>query len=262
MTANPSTELSERPANFRLIGIEKLSISDIPGGCNGKSSNSSSSILHRESIMQRKDNVPRSIQRPANHVRYIVLQVQECELIKVSIGDLEENIRIARELYMLSTWNKMHQDLSNGLLLKKMGFGLKFIRYCAGGQCPSRKHILKDMNSTFEEIHRTQSRWLIPDLQLRQELHQSITERMSSMRYPHDCKSLYKTARKVHRQFQTNWHRETKHIRHSRRMQWEELEFEQLHRESILQRKDNVPRSIQRRTNHQRRCILEMSTCS
>nr|GMD59705.1 exocyst complex component EXO70A1-like [Ipomoea batatas] len=147
-------------------------------GCNGKSSNSSSSILHRESILQRKDNVPRSIQRPANHVRYIVLQVQECELIKVSIWDLEENIRIARELYMLSTWNKMHQDLSNGLLLKKMGFGLKFIGYCDGGQCPSRKHILKDMNCTFEEIHRTQSRWLIPDLQLRQELHQCILNRL------------------------------------------------------------------------------------
>nr|GMD62760.1 exocyst complex component EXO70A1-like [Ipomoea batatas] len=114
-----------------------------------------------------------------NNVRYIVLQVQECALMKDSIGeeyvhDLEENIRIARESYMLSTWNKMQQDLSNGMLIKKMGFGLKLIRFCAGGQCSSRKHILKDINSTFEEIHRTQSRWLVPDLQLRQELHQCI----------------------------------------------------------------------------------------
>ncbi|XP_019191278.1 PREDICTED: exocyst complex component EXO70B1-like [Ipomoea nil] len=47
-----------------------------------------------------------------NNVRYIVLQVQECAVMKDSIGeeylhDLEENLRIARESYMLSTWNKM-----------------------------------------------------------------------------------------------------------------------------------------------------------
>nr|GLL41066.1 exocyst complex component EXO70B1-like [Ipomoea trifida] len=108
---------------------------------------------------------------------YIVLKVQECPLLKDSIGeeyvgDLEEIIKIARESYLL-TWNKIQQNLSNGLI-KKRGFGLKFIRHCVGGQCSSRKHIVEDFNSTFEEIHRTQSKWLVPDLQLRRELHQRI----------------------------------------------------------------------------------------
>lgn len=119
-----------------------------------------------------------------NNIRYIVLQVKECALMQDLIGeeyvhDLEENIRIARESYMHTTWSKMQQDLSNGLILKRKSFGLKLITFCAGGlldkgQTSSRKHILKHINSAFEEIHRTQSRWLVPDLQLRQELHQCI----------------------------------------------------------------------------------------
>ncbi|KAK7343214.1 hypothetical protein VNO77_11785 [Canavalia gladiata] len=106
-----------------------------------------------------------------NNGRYIVQKIKGCTEIHRSMGDTwcrkrQSGLRLYHKSYQRETWYKVLQCLNpEGL---QGGTGSKVSKQVL-------KERFKSFNATFEEIHKTQSAWMVSDEQLQSELRVSIT---------------------------------------------------------------------------------------
>nr|KYP75532.1 Exocyst complex component 7 [Cajanus cajan] len=105
-----------------------------------------------------------------NNGRYIVQKVKGCSELHDMMGDnwcrkRQSGLRLYHKCYQRETWSKVLQCLKpEGLL----GTGNKVSKQLV-------KERFKCFNSMFEEIHKTQSTWMVVDEQLQSELRVSIS---------------------------------------------------------------------------------------
>ncbi|XP_059639427.1 exocyst complex component EXO70A1-like [Cornus florida] len=109
-----------------------------------------------------------------NNVHYIVQTIEECSKLQEMVGNnyletLTKNVQRAVIGYQRSTWDRIfHCFRDEGLY--------------PSGSSSSRvskrvlKERLKTFNAMFEEVYQTQASWLVPDMNLREELRISISE--------------------------------------------------------------------------------------
>ncbi|KAG6581772.1 Exocyst complex component EXO70A1, partial [Cucurbita argyrosperma subsp. argyrosperma] len=111
-----------------------------------------------------------------NNVHYIVQKIKLSPELREMIGDvylkrLTGKFRRAATNYERTTWVNVLYCLRNE--------GLNVGGSLSSGPAKSLiRERFKTFNAMFEEVHRTQSAWLIPDSQLREELRISITEKL------------------------------------------------------------------------------------
>ncbi|KAJ3671413.1 hypothetical protein LUZ60_007492 [Juncus effusus] len=104
-----------------------------------------------------------------NNGRYIVQKIKSSTEISLLIGDTWGRSRSAKvrqyyKNYQRETWSRVLDSLKNdGLMVK------------GSVHKPILKERFKSFNALFEEIHRTQSAWVVIDEQLKSELKVSIT---------------------------------------------------------------------------------------
>ncbi|PWA96668.1 Cullin repeat-like-containing domain-containing protein [Artemisia annua] len=109
-----------------------------------------------------------------NNVHYIVQKVKGSPELREMIGDiylkkLTGKYRQAATSYQRATWL--------GVLYYLRDEGLHVSGSFSSGVSKSAlRERFKSFNGIFEEVHRTQALWLIPDTQLREELRISISE--------------------------------------------------------------------------------------
>ncbi|KAL5171437.1 Exocyst complex component EXO70A1 [Glycine soja] len=111
-----------------------------------------------------------------NNVHYIVQKVRGSSELREMIGDdylkkLTGKFRQAATRYQRETWVKVLYYLRDEGLHASGGFS-------SGVSKSALRDRFKTFNSMFEEVHRTQAVWLIPDSQLREELRISISEKL------------------------------------------------------------------------------------
>ncbi|CAN1827964.1 Exocyst complex component EXO70A1 [Linum perenne] len=111
-----------------------------------------------------------------NNVHYIVQKVKGSAELREMIGDdylrrLTGKFRQSATNYQRATWV--------GVLFCLRDEGLHVSGSFSSGVSKSAlRERFKSFNAMFEEVHRTQATWLIPDTQLREELRISISEKL------------------------------------------------------------------------------------
>ncbi|KAF1890030.1 hypothetical protein Lal_00025361 [Lupinus albus] len=111
-----------------------------------------------------------------NNVHYIVQKVRGSTELREMIGDdylrkLTGKFRQAATSYQRATWVRVLYCLRDEGLHVSGGFS-------SGVSKSALRERFKAFNTMFEEVHRTQCVWLIPDSQLREELRISISEKL------------------------------------------------------------------------------------
>ncbi|XP_017603974.1 exocyst complex component EXO70A1-like [Gossypium arboreum] len=111
-----------------------------------------------------------------NNVHYIVQKVKGSPELREMIGDdclrkLTGKFRQAATSYQRATWVSVLYCLRDEGLHVSGSFS-------SGVSKTALRERFKTFNAMFEEVHRTQSMWLIPDGQLREELRISISEKL------------------------------------------------------------------------------------
>ncbi|OIW20116.1 hypothetical protein TanjilG_01889 [Lupinus angustifolius] len=111
-----------------------------------------------------------------NNVHYIVQKVRGSSELREMIGDdylrkLTGKFRQAATSYQRATWVGVLHCLRDEGLHVSGGFS-------SGVSKSALRERFKAFNAMFEEVHRTQCVWLIPDSQLREELRISISEKL------------------------------------------------------------------------------------
>ncbi|CAL0316305.1 unnamed protein product [Lupinus luteus] len=106
-----------------------------------------------------------------NNGRYIVQKIKGCVELHESMGDnwcrkKQSGLRMYHKSYQRETWTKVIQCLNPENIQ-------------VGGNNKVSRQVLKErfkcFNTMFEEIHKTQSTWVVSDEQLQSELRVSIT---------------------------------------------------------------------------------------
>ncbi|KAF5743800.1 Exocyst subunit exo70 family protein D2 [Tripterygium wilfordii] len=111
-----------------------------------------------------------------NNVHYIVQKVKGSPELREMIGDdylkkLTGKLRQAATSYQRATWvNVLHCLRDEGLHVSGS--------FSSGVSKSALRERFKTFNAMFEEVHRTQATWLVPDPQLREELRISISEKL------------------------------------------------------------------------------------
>ncbi|KAL0424943.1 UNVERIFIED_CONTAM: Exocyst complex component EXO70A1 [Sesamum radiatum] len=111
-----------------------------------------------------------------NNVHYIVQKIKGSPELREMIGDdylkkLTGKFRLAATNYQRSTWVRVLHCLRDEGLHVSGSFS-------SGVSKSALRERFKAFNAMFEEVHRTQATWLIPDTQLREELRISISEKL------------------------------------------------------------------------------------
>ncbi|XVF86931.1 hypothetical protein PTKIN_Ptkin18bG0080400 [Pterospermum kingtungense] len=111
-----------------------------------------------------------------NNVHYIVQKVKGSPELREMIGDdylrkLTGKFRQAATSYERATWMSVLYCLRAEGLNVSGGFS-------SGVSKTALRERFKTFNAMFEEVHRTQATWLIPDAQLREELRISFSEKL------------------------------------------------------------------------------------
>jgi exocyst complex protein 7 len=111
-----------------------------------------------------------------NNVHYIVQKVKGSPELREMIGDdylrkLTGKFRQAATSYQRATWVSVLYCLRDEGLHVSGSFS-------SGVSKSALRERFKTFNAMFEEVHRTQATWLIPDSQLREELRISISEKL------------------------------------------------------------------------------------
>lgn len=111
-----------------------------------------------------------------NNVHYIVQKVKGSPELREMIGDdylkkMTGKFRQAAFSYQRATWVRVLYCLRDEGLHVSGGFS-------SGVSKSALRERFKSFNAMFEEVHRTQATWLIPDSQLREELRISISEKL------------------------------------------------------------------------------------
>ncbi|XVF25245.1 hypothetical protein REPUB_Repub13aG0196600 [Reevesia pubescens] len=111
-----------------------------------------------------------------NNVHYIVQKVKGSPELREMIGDdylrkLTGKFRQAATSYQRATWVSVLYCLRDEGLHVSGSFS-------SGVSKSVLRERFKTFNAMFEEVHRTQATWLIPDAQLREELRISISEKL------------------------------------------------------------------------------------
>ncbi|MCD7462654.1 hypothetical protein HAX54_049053 [Datura stramonium] len=111
-----------------------------------------------------------------NNVHYIVQKIKGSpELGEMIVDDylrkLTGKFRQAATSYQRATWVRVLHCLRDEGLHVSGSFS-------SGVSKSALRERFKSFNALFEEVHRTQSTWLIPDTQLREELRISISEKL------------------------------------------------------------------------------------
>ncbi|XP_068662697.1 exocyst complex component EXO70A1-like [Aristolochia californica] len=109
-----------------------------------------------------------------NNVHYIVQKIKGSPELREMIGDdylrrLTGKYRQCATSYQRATWVRTLSCLRDEGLHVSGGFS-------SGVSKAALRERFKSFNSSFEEAHRVQSTWFVPDLQLREELRISIAE--------------------------------------------------------------------------------------
>ncbi|CAL2244954.1 unnamed protein product [Prunus armeniaca] len=111
-----------------------------------------------------------------NNVHYIVQKIKGSPELREMIGDdylrkLTGKFRQAATSYQRATWVSVLYCLRDEGLHVSGSFS-------SGVSKSALRERFKSFNAMFEEVHRTQATWLIPDSQLREELRISISEKL------------------------------------------------------------------------------------
>lgn len=111
-----------------------------------------------------------------NNVHYIVQKAKGSPELREMIGDnylkkLTAKYRQAAISYQRATWVRVLYCLRDEGLHVSGSFS-------SGVSKSALRERFKTFNSMFEEVHRTQAQWLVPDAQLREELRISISEKV------------------------------------------------------------------------------------
>lgn len=111
-----------------------------------------------------------------NNVHYIVQKVKGSPELREMIGDdylkkLTGKFRQAATNYQRATWVRVLYCLRDEGLHVSGSFS-------SGVSKSALRERFKTFNAMFEEVHRIQATWLIPDSQLREELRISISEKL------------------------------------------------------------------------------------
>ncbi|KAH6790059.1 exocyst subunit exo70 family protein D1 [Perilla frutescens var. frutescens] len=111
-----------------------------------------------------------------NNVHYIVQKIKGSPELREMIGDdylrkLTGKFRVSATNYQRATWVRVLYCLRDEGLHVSGSFS-------SGVSKSALRERFKAFNSMFEEVHRTQATWLIPDTQLREELRISISEKL------------------------------------------------------------------------------------
>ncbi|KAM0895056.1 hypothetical protein ACQ4PT_024076 [Festuca glaucescens] len=111
-----------------------------------------------------------------NNVHYIVHKIKDSPELRGLIGDvylkrLTGKFRLAATAYQRSAWLKILNCLRDEGLHVSGGFS-------SGISKSALRERFKSFNAVFEEAHRIQSGWHVPDKQLREELRISIAEKL------------------------------------------------------------------------------------
>lgn len=111
-----------------------------------------------------------------NNVHYIVQKVRSSPELREMIGDdylrrMTGKFRQAATSYQRATWVKVLYCLRDEGLHVSGGFS-------SGVSKSALRERFKSFNAIFEEVHRTQAVWIVPDSQLREELRISIAEKL------------------------------------------------------------------------------------
>jgi exocyst complex protein 7 len=111
-----------------------------------------------------------------NNVHYIVHKVKDSAELRGLIGDeylkrLTGKFRQAATSYQRTAWLKILNCLRDEGLHVSGGFS-------SGISKSALRERFKAFNTAFEEAHRVQSAWYVPDTQLREELRISISEKL------------------------------------------------------------------------------------
>ncbi|XP_059640115.1 exocyst complex component EXO70A1-like [Cornus florida] len=111
-----------------------------------------------------------------NNVHYIVQKIKGSTELREMIGDdylrrLTGKFRQAATSYQRATWVRVLYCLRDEGLHVSGSFS-------SGVSKSALRERFKAFNTMFEEVHRTQAQWLIPDTQLREELRISISEKL------------------------------------------------------------------------------------
>ncbi|CAH9055877.1 unnamed protein product [Cuscuta epithymum] len=110
-----------------------------------------------------------------NNLHYIVKKIKGSPELREMTGDhylkkLTGGYLQAAMNYQRSTWVKVLYCLRDE--------GLHTGSFSSGVSKTALRERFKSFNGMFEEVHRTQASWLIPDAQLREELRISMSERL------------------------------------------------------------------------------------
>uniref|UniRef100_A0A059BSD6 Exocyst subunit Exo70 family protein n=1 Tax=Eucalyptus grandis TaxID=71139 RepID=A0A059BSD6_EUCGR len=111
-----------------------------------------------------------------NNVHYIVQKVKGSPELREMIGDdylrkMTGKLRQAATSYQRATWVRVLYCLRDEGLHVSGSFS-------SGVSKNALRDRFKAFNAMFEEVHRTQATWLVPDTQLREELRISISEKL------------------------------------------------------------------------------------
>ncbi|KAL8458734.1 hypothetical protein ACS0TY_036297 [Phlomoides rotata] len=111
-----------------------------------------------------------------NNVHYIVQKIKGSPELREMIGDnylrkLTGKFRFSATNYQRATWVRVLHCLRDEGLHVSGSFS-------SGVSKSALRDRFKNFNAMFEEVHRTQATWLIPDTQLREELRISISEKL------------------------------------------------------------------------------------
>ncbi|XP_040383370.1 exocyst complex component EXO70B1-like [Oryza brachyantha] len=111
-----------------------------------------------------------------NNVHYIAHKVKDSPELRGLIGDeylkqLTGKFRLAATRYQRTAWLKILNCLRDEGLHVSGGFS-------SGVSKSALRERFKAFNAAFEEAHRVQSAWYVPDTQLREELRISIAEKL------------------------------------------------------------------------------------
>ncbi|XP_030971090.1 exocyst complex component EXO70A1-like [Quercus lobata] len=111
-----------------------------------------------------------------NNVHYIVQKVKGSPELREMIGDdylkkLTGKFRQAATNYQRATWVRVLYCLRDEGLHVSGSFS-------SGVSKSALRERFKSFNAMFEDVHRNQAQWLVPDAQLREELRISISEKL------------------------------------------------------------------------------------
>lgn len=111
-----------------------------------------------------------------NNVHYIVQKIKGSPELREMIGDdylrkMTGKFRFSATNYQRATWVRVLYCLRDEGLHVSGSFS-------SGVSKSALRERFKAFNAMFEEVHRTQATWLIPDTQLREELRISVSEKL------------------------------------------------------------------------------------